>query len=456
LQLLPLNNEDACDEETVLVQSSDLIVIDGFVGTALRTELLSQFNQEAAAVKVEGAHYSAGGDNPGRSFVEVPASLAARIRAILPSASSTMVPVVPESSPPTSTAPGDALGRPTLLPAVMSAHDRDAHKDKFSADEAVEGFTVVVYLAGGGELAFVRGDDGSERRVEIVPGRLFAFDNKATTHRVIAAKEAEGVGGKNSAVRIAVGPMAIHPRSGQFQPVGGDGLPEAQNLLCWFVGVPALLIGGGVLALHIVLIMSGNSARINDTCSAAPSLPIWMIVSGSISLTIFVLLPYIACYFAIADQTPAFSRSVLSFTVVMVALAISGLAFVAPARNFVLVESIDFEGGSGSGILGEAYLDATPTCSKTIFKESVAACVLYVVVSLVSMCLMYAYGLCSPLMYIQADAAGVGVRRPQLPGDLCHFELPQQRHQRNLPPPQLETAQTRQLNTQRKKLSSLV
>ena len=181
----------------MLVQSPNLIVIDGFIGTAMRTELLGQFNLEAAAVKVEGAHYSAEGENPGRSFVEVPASLQARIRAILPPSSSTMEPVVPESS----------LGRPMLLPAVVSANDRDAHRDKFSADEAVKGFTVVVYLAGGGELAFVR-DDGSEDRVAIVPGRLFAFDNKATTHRVIAATGAGGSGGGGSAVRVAVGPMA--------------------------------------------------------------------------------------------------------------------------------------------------------------------------------------------------------------------------------------------------------
>ena len=112
------------------------------------------------------------------------------------------------------------------LPLLVSQNDRVPHTDTFSGGDPVLGFTVCVYLEGGGEmLVRSRGGGGGgggggrgQRRVAIVPGRLVAFDNSRVTHSVV------GDGG----IRVMVGPMSLHPGTQRFEPVGGDadGIPD--------------------------------------------------------------------------------------------------------------------------------------------------------------------------------------------------------------------------------------
>ena len=146
-------------------------------------------------------------------------------------------------------------------------------------------------------------------------------------------------------------------------------------------GILLTIVVGG---LSSALIACGNSARIDNTCLAAPYLPVWMVVSGSISLLFSVILAVVMCCMFHGQNNAIYAV----MGVVMITVAISGVASVASVDPSWLGGSVsgwvDSEVASGSGMSmsGEPDLDMMLVCEKKLFKQAVAACVLYVLVAL--------------------------------------------------------------------------
>jgi len=125
--------------------------------------------------------------------VAIPSSLHARVMSLLQTG-------CVEEANPSELVAQDVV----VVPARVSTVGVKLHQDRYGGEERglVKGLVVVVYIAGGGTMTFVDERSGHvQRQVDIVPGRLIAWDNTQLLHKVDVGDTAEP--------RVMLGPMSI-------------------------------------------------------------------------------------------------------------------------------------------------------------------------------------------------------------------------------------------------------
>jgi len=174
--------------------ATSVIVQDGFVQGNLCEQLRAQMTK--------GSWELCAASKTLEKPAAIPASLHARVMSVLQTG------CVDEASPESARALDqgqefDAQGT-VYVPARVSAVGVQLHQDRYAGEKSslVKGLVAVVYLAGGGRMTFVDEKTGGvHREVDIVPGRLIAWENTQLWHKVDVGDKAEP--------RVMLGPMSI-------------------------------------------------------------------------------------------------------------------------------------------------------------------------------------------------------------------------------------------------------
>jgi hypothetical protein len=180
-----------------------VMVTDDFVPAALRAQLLAQLG---------GALDTASkGTKELMMPIAIPASMHARILSCLQTGSADVSSIE---------AGHQEVGKATAavdVPARISSVGVLLHQDRHGKGGGlVEGRVAVVYLAGSGTMTFVNKHSQEVHCVEdVLPGRLFVWDNQMVLHKVDMGDTAEP--------RVMIGPlsMSVHSAADPTAPLPG-------------------------------------------------------------------------------------------------------------------------------------------------------------------------------------------------------------------------------------------